>query len=297
MFDLNDRTPLISRCVYRWFISGTPILNRPRDIYPVLAACAPEIIAPYNSYRAFTRYFCGGYWDGAKWIDTGATRTDELNKRLKKVMIRRLRKDHLDELPSQYDMIPIELKGNKMKAYVAQELTWQKDNANYQKLEEDEHIATVRRELGTLKAPTAIAYIKHLLTMEDKVVVFAYHKEVVRLIHEGLKAYNPALLRGGMTDKRKQTAVDEFTNNPDCRVFLANHTSAREGLDLSVSKFILSVESSWIPGEIDQYTDRCSGFNQDKQVSIQFMVIENSLEEHMLRTVIDKKNKIIEILD
>ena len=105
MLKTKDMTPIMSRCVYKWFISGTPILNRPRELYPVLAACAPEIIAPYKSYTAFTRHFCGGYWDGFQWVDKGATHIPELNKRLKKVMVRRLRKDYLDEEEPHYQLI------------------------------------------------------------------------------------------------------------------------------------------------------------------------------------------------
>lgn len=298
LLDSNDRTPILSRCVYTWFVSGTPLLNRPRDLFPILAACAPEVIAPYTSYRAFTRHFCGGYWDGIQWLDKGATNTEELNRRLHSgFMLRRLRKDHIDELPPTYQMIPLAAEGNKIKTYMAKEIAWDKDDAEYQKLDGDEHIATVRRELGLYKIPAAIQYIKHIMTMEDKLVVFAYHKEVMRELYERLTEFNPALLVGGMSGERKQEAVDTFTDDPNCRIFLANHVAAREGLDLAVSHHILSVEGSWIPGEMEQYTDRCAGFNQTKKVSIQFMVIEKSLEENMFRTVIDKKNKIEQIIE
>ena len=76
--------------------------------------------------------------------------------------------------------------------------------------------------------------------------------------------------------------------------------AAGVGLDLSTANNILFVEPDWVPGTMEQPMDRCSGWNQDKQVFIQIMVYADSLEEHMMRTAITKKNNIektIEDLD
>mgnify|MGYP003654606381 CR=1 FL=1 len=295
MLHSNLRTPLLSVCVYKWFISGTPLLNRPLDMYPIFASCAPEVIAPYKSYKAYTRHFCGGYWDGIQWVDKGATHMKELGKRLDTFMLRRLRADVLGEIPPNFQIIPIEAKGSTVKTYVAEELKWEKGDADYQNLDEGEYIATVRRELGLYKIPVALKYIRHVLTTEDKLVVFAYHREVLQELHKAID--NSVLLYGGMTPSVKQNAIDAFKDDPDCKVFIGQITAAGVAIDLSSANNILFVESSWVPGEIDQASDRCSGFNQDLEVRAQFMVIEDSLEEHMLRTVIEKKNTIGKIVD
>ena len=295
MLHSNLRTPILSRCAYTWFISGTPILNRPLDMYPIFASCAPELIAPYISYRAYTRHYCGGYYDGTKWVDKGATHMDELGKKLGQFMIRRLRTDVLGEIPVNYQIIPIEADGATVKTYLAEELKWEKGDADYQKDLGEDHIATVRRELGMYKLPAALQYIKHVLTTEDKLVVFAYHRDVLQMLHKSID--NSVLLMGGMNEAKKQHSIDAFESDPECKVFFGQVTAAGVAIDLSSAHNILFVESSWVPGEIDQAADRCSGFNQKLQVSAQFMVIEDSLEEHMLRTVIDKKTNIGKIVD
>jgi len=294
MLDTTDRTPILSRGVYRWFTSGTPITSRPKEFYPILAACAPSVINPYLSYRAYTRYFCGGYWD-QKWIDKGATHTKELNQRLKSFMLRRTRKDVLGEMPLAYQMIPIRAKGKEIITYVAKELTWGRDDASFQKMDDEDEIATVRRKLGVYKIPAALQHISYLLTVEDKLVVFGYHREVMKTLSE--KVPNSVLVMGGMSGAAKQESIDKFKDDPNCKVFLGQITSAGVGIDLSSAKMILFVESSWVPGEIDQAADRCSGFNQKEEVAVQFMVIQDSLEEHMLRTVIEKKQNIEKIIE
>ncbi len=295
MLSTKDRTPILSRCQYRWFTTGTPVTSRPRELYPILASCAPEVIAPYLSYTAFTRRYCGGYWDGVQWVDKGATNTAELNERLhKNFMLRRLRKDVLKELPTIHQLIPIEKKGRYLESLVAKELTWEKDVAKYQSMGGEE-IATVRRELAMLKIPEAVKHIKHLLTIEEKLVVFAYHRDVMHELHDHLAG--SVLVMGGTSLNKRQAAIDKFTDDPKCRVFLGQITAAGVGIDLCSAHNILFVESSWVPGEIDQASDRCSGIKQSLQVTAQYMVIEGSLEEHMLRTVIDKKKKIDSIVE
>jgi len=290
--------PVLSRCVYKWFLTGTPVLSRPRELYPILKSCAPDVMKPYMSYTAFTRHFCAGYWDGFQWVDKGATNTVELNMRLgKNFMLRRLRKDHLDELPPTYQIVPIDIKNKKVSALMEKEFTWDKGDASYQKLQLTDELATVRRELAIEKIPEAIKHINHLLAVEDKLVVFGYHREVFLGLYEKLSAFNPGLLMGGMTDGQKQKSIDDFKDDPSCKLFLGQITAAGQGIDLSVANNILFVETSWVPGEIEQAADRCSGWNQTKKVSAQFMVIQNSLEEHMLRTVIEKKRTVGDIIE
>lgn len=296
--DSTDRTPIISRCVYKWFLSGTPILNRPRELYPVLASCAPHVIDPYLSYEAYTAQFCGAYWDGVQWVDSGSTNREDLNRRLhNNFMLRRLRKDHLDEIPRDVQLLPVDTTG-KVKDLIAQEFSWHKDDAKKQKLElNGEAVATVRKELALAKVKPAVSHIHYVLTLEDKLVVFAYTREVIHELTEKLKKYNPVVVMGGMSGDNKQLSVDSFTNDPTCRVFIGQLTAAGTGIDLSVANNMLVIEPDWSPGALLQPMDRCSGWNQDKKVFIQIMVFADSLEEHMLKTAIEKKNNTTETIE
>lgn len=295
MYDTKDRTPIMSRGVYRWLTSGTPITSRPREFYPTLAALAPNVIAPYLSYKAYSRRYCAGYWDG-KWMDKGASHTDELNKRLtRNFMLRRVRGAVLGEVPPNYQLIPIQTHGKEIQTLITQEFRWSKEDAKYRRLEGDDHIATLRQKIGMYKVPAALQHIQYLLSLESKLVVFAYSRDVVKILHE--KTPNSVMLRGGMTEKAKELAIDTFTNDPKCKVFFGNFIAAGTAIDLSVAKMIFFAEVDWSPGTIDQPADRCSGINQEEDVTVQFMVLQNSLEENMMRTMIDKRLNIKEIIE
>ena len=89
-------------------LSGTPIVNRPIEAFNAINIINPELF-PKRMDFAFT--FCGARHNGYGWDFNGATNTERLHKILTdSIMIRRLKKDVLPELPDkQYSFVPIEL--------------------------------------------------------------------------------------------------------------------------------------------------------------------------------------------
>lgn len=290
---------LASRCMYKWFLTGTPILNRPVELYPILKAVAPKVIAPYDSFVQYALRFCDAYWDDVQFIAKGASNMDDLAARLSSgFMLRRLKKDHLKELPDkEYQMICIPAEG-RVKKLVEQEFTFSKGDAKYHAVGGDgAELARIRHELALSKVKTCIDHIEDVLEGTQKIVVFAYHRDVILQLYEGLKQYGPLVIAGDVPQKTRQAAVDMFQTNPNARVMIGQIQAAGIGITLTAAAHVIFVESSWVPGEIDQATDRCHRIGQKDSVLVQFLVIEKSLEENMLRTIIDKKQTIAKVID
>jgi len=292
------RGAIASRCVYKWFLTGTPILNRPVELFPLLKAVAPHVIHPYTTFTYFAKHFCGGYWDGFRIVADGATNKEELNQRLQGFMLRRTKAEVFKELPEpDCQLIPIPYEG-AMKAMAAKELKWKRGEAQYQKgLTEEKELSTLRHEIALSKVPFALKHIKYLLTSLDKVVVFAYHREVIAQLQEGLQKFKPAIIHGGVPTQKRHTAISRFRSDPECKIFLGQYLASGVGIDLSAASTIVFVESSWVPGEIEQAMARCDNLAKVEKVLVQFLVIQDSVEEHMLRTVIDKKQTIRDIIE
>lgn len=89
------------RSLYLWLLTGTPIMNRPIELYPFLRAIDPIIWGPMNTFIARycdpkKRRSKNGRWS----MDArGAANLGELSDRLKPYMIRRYKADVLSELP------------------------------------------------------------------------------------------------------------------------------------------------------------------------------------------------------
>ncbi len=89
------------RSDYLWLLTGTPVLNRPVELYPLLRAIQPS---EYRSFDSYAHRYCDpkkicdrrGNWR----IDyKGSMNLPELSRRLKPIMLRRYKNDVLTQLP------------------------------------------------------------------------------------------------------------------------------------------------------------------------------------------------------
>ena len=88
----------------RLFLTGTPVVNRPMDLFPILSSIGMKL-----SKKEFGKRYCNGHlvqirWKPRKfaWDFSGASRTDELNAALRKhCMVRRTKAEVLTELPAK----------------------------------------------------------------------------------------------------------------------------------------------------------------------------------------------------
>jgi SWI/SNF-related matrix-associated actin-dependent regulator 1 of chromatin subfamily A len=131
----------------------------------------------------------------------------------------------------------------------------------------------------------------------DKVVVFAYHKDVIEGLKNGLESHSPVTISGDTASSKRQEVVDRFQTDPKTRVFIGQITAAGTGITLTAASTVVFVETSWVPGEIAQAEDRCHRIGQKDSVLVQFLVFAGTLEEHQLRAVVDKKITIEKIVD
>lgn len=294
------RNQIASRCVHKWYLTGTPVLNRPSELFPILRSSAPEVIKPFTSYTAYTRYFCGGYFDGLQWWDKGATHCEELHERLTRdFMLRRTKQEVLNELPEKTFQVVSVPQTEETKKLVAEEFKWDEQTYRNPKIGAMEvgDLATHRQLLALRKVNQAISWIQEVLVSEDKVVVFAHHREVIRLLGEGLANYNPVTLTGATSHADRQLAVDDFQTDPVVRVFIGQTQAAGIGLTLTAGSHVVFVEPEWTPGVIHQAVDRCHRIGQKSAVLAQFLVVENSLEEKIMYTVVEKTKTIRKIVE
>jgi SWI/SNF-related matrix-associated actin-dependent regulator 1 of chromatin subfamily A len=103
-------------------LSGTPILNRPIELLPVLSWLDPQQW-PRSAWHQYALQYCGAFWNGFAWDQSGATNLRSLAARLRAtVMIRRTKAEVLPELPPKLRTV-IELSPTtEMRALVEREL-------------------------------------------------------------------------------------------------------------------------------------------------------------------------------
>lgn len=294
-----QKNRIASRCQYKWYLTGTPVTSRPVELYPLLKANCPELIAPYDTYESFVMRFCAGWWDGPVLNDRGASNIHDLHQRLKGFMLRRLKKDVLKELPERlYQLIPLG-QTDATKKLVSEEMKWPELKRRQVADLGGEHIATHRREMALARLPQALEHIGERMESIDKVVIFAHHREVIMRLYDSLSHYKPVVIHGGIPQIARSEAIKLFQTKPECRVFIGQIQAAGVGLDglQGSASNIIFVESSWVPTEIEQAVGRLDRMGQKNAVLAEFLVTEGSIEENILSTAVEKLKVIEHLVD
>lgn len=276
-------------------MTGTPVRNRPKDFYIMLKVLAPECIAPYTDYEDYALHFCGAYRDTyGGLVDRGATNIEELAERIKPFMLRRTKEDVLTELPPLIEkIVPLEIT-EEIEAVIDEEIERESDFNMYRPDEDLGTKATIRRKLGLAKLPQVYNYIDSLLATENKIVIFAYHRDVINAIRLHYKGYGVCHVMGGESASMKQTEVDLFVKDHTRRIFVGQYTAAGFGVDglQKVSNNVIFAEVDWVPGNISQARDRLYRMGQTKPVVAHYLIVEGTLEDEMYK-VVNRKTEII----
>ena len=296
-----SRNGLIHNCERSLMMTGTPVLNRPSELYPMLKVLAPAVISPYSDYWSYAKRYCDAWQDGFGLNDRGASHTDELNKKLREhYMIRKTWEEVDVQLPKRrYEMVFID-PSEEVKGPLKILETFERGDFKHQKLGADGgQLATLRRETAEAKVAACIEQIKGYVESSGKLVIFAYHHSVIERLENDLKEYGVITLTGNTSQSNRQRAIDTFRQEGEAKkVFIGQIQAAGEGIDglQEVCHNILFIESSWVPSEISQAIARLWRLGQTQTVLIRFLVWANSIEEHMIRVALDKVKTIREIV-
>jgi SWI/SNF-related matrix-associated actin-dependent regulator 1 of chromatin subfamily A len=283
---------LADNAVRVWLMTGTPVLNRPVEIFPMLRRFMPERLGKYADYMAFTKRFCSGYQGKWGWDDTGASHLEELASYLDGFMLRRLKKDVMKDLPDKiFQKIVFDAPTAAVKSLV------KKEKAEF-KEEMFGAFSSLRQEMGLAKLPMVVEHLTNLLEETDKVIVFAHHRKVLETLRARLKDYNPVLLYGGLTAQQKQRVIDDFVTDRNKRVFLGQIDAAGIGIDglQKVANTVVFAEISWVPGQIKQAIDRCHRIGQVNKVLVQFLMMKGGIDEQIYDSLSSKSTVIKKIM-
>lgn len=297
----TTRSGLVSLFDKVVLMSGTPMPNRPLELYHMLFKIAPETIDFMSEFDFGVKY-CAGVRTPHGWDFSGASDVAGLARRViypSGPFMYRLKKDKLDLPPKTEetlivgkDMSPKVAKITKeifrkywvedlMKAAVAERLG---------KYEGELHLATYRRLLATEKVPFTVEYVSNILeSSTDSVIVFALHKEAIAELEKDLYKYEPITITGSVSMPRRHELVKEFQTNKNRRLFIGNILAAGTGLTLTKASRVLMHEFHWTPGDNDQATDRAHRIGQTKSVLVQYVVHRDSVDKAVIETILKKR--------
>lgn len=291
----NGLADLFARIVY---LSGTPMPNRPIELFPILSHSAPQTIHDMNKFEYAEKY-CAAFQNQWGWDFSGCSNLPELVSQVVGTFMIRYKKDEvLKELPPKTEeMVILDESLSPRLAKLSQAILDSLDTEDLMAgqiqidLGKDVlHLSTYRRELGVIKAKAAADYIKFLLEESDEaILVFAIHKEVISILTSELSDYDPLVITGETRMELRHEYVKAFQNDKKRRVFIGNIQAAGTGLTLTKATRVVFVEFSWVPADNDQASDRAHRIGQKDNVYVQYLVHEESVDKAVIKTVLRKK--------
>jgi len=295
-------------------LTGTPITNRPEELIPQLEAVG-RLDKFGGSWRFKNRY--------APKRNV-AINTTELNQKLRELcFVRRLKSDVYTELPELRNALQyLTIDEKSMSRYrevendiieyfarraeeIAEEDGSDGTDAYWQKkirLERAENLVRItglRNVVSEIKYDTIAQWIDNFLESSDgeKVIIFAEHIDFVEKLYERYKD-KAVKVRGGVSVKDRQEAVDRFQNDPDCRVFVANMTAASEGLTLTAASDVIFCELAWTPTMHEQCVSRCYARANDMHgATAWYLLAPKTIDEKIYELLQNKKQIIDAVTD
>lgn len=284
------------------FMSGTPMPNRPFELWPILSECAPETIDFVSEVEYGQRYCGGRYEEGKGWNFNFASNVEDLANRVHgKFMLRLRKEDVLPELPAKIEEIVVigaelpvtiaKLDAQLLRQASPEDIMAASLAPQVRHTEETLPLSTYRRLLGTLKAEASEKFIRGVLEdTEDNILVFAFHSEAILYLKERLQDYSPPVIIGSTPAEVRKENVRKFQDKDlGHRLLIANYVAGGIGFDLTKASRVIFVEASWNPADNQQASDRPHRVGQKDVVLVQYLVFKNSLDRQIIETNIRKE--------
>lgn len=288
-----------------WILSGTPSPNHAGELWTHLRALWPDRIfnkayQPMNEYE-FQNQFCDVKITTFGRQITGSRNIPELRQRLAPAIKRRLKSQVLKDLPPLvFRSLPVDLPPREKAPPMTglpvgltgeQTLDWIRANSV--------NLAAERRQTGLLKADAACDWIMDEMDSNNtrKLIVFAWHKEVLAKVFQRMAQYKPVLIDGSVDEAGRTKAIDLFQNDPTYRLFIGQIKACGVAITLTAASDVLFIEQDWTPDNNYQAACRAHRIGQNEGVLARVMYLNNSIDERVQKTLVRKQNELAEIYD
>lgn len=293
-----------------WCLTGTPIPNTPIDAYPRLRVLAvdrllanpekgwPEVV----KYEDFRDRYC--IWHPMKvgfgWRDvaTSGKNEEELKARTGDFMLLRTQAD-VGIRPPIYETFPLlvseKLRRETQADLRLTELLQAAEAGNTRDVEMS--LGPKRRLTGEIKARAVIEAVKDEFAGGlDKIVLAFWHKDVGKILLEGLASFGVVGIDGSTPPDKRAAAEVAFRSPKGPRVFLAQIIAAGEAIDLSAASELLFVETSFVPKDMRQMSDRITNITQTKNTRVRVATLDGSVDDALQAILLRKWSSIRKVL-
>jgi len=273
-------------------LSGTPALSRPAELFTQLRLLDSKT---FHSFVDFAMRYCDGRQGRFGLEAKGCTNSTELAVILQRTcMIRRLKKDVLNDLPAKRRTI-VYLPPSDIESRLAALRSARTACSSVSQGNEHALLMSYYAETGTAKANSVSKHIVEQFFGDEevekrKIIVFAHHAIVLDTLCMSLakKAIGYIRIDGSTIGQRRRSLVQQFQNNPETLCAVLSVTAAGLGITLTAASVVVFAELHWNPGILIQAEDRAHRVGQHDSVCCQYMLAEGTADDQIWPLVQNK---------
>lgn len=286
---LRTRATKRLRAKYKRALSGTPMVNRPDELWSILNWLYPSRFKSYWRYfEYFVRYvqLVGPHGSYKKIV--GPKNTDELKEILEPFMLRRLKRDVLKELPEKYyTHLRVEMSPQQRRAYEEmrkESLAWVGSHedepvpapmvvARLTRLRQFAAAYAYRDDEGNMRMSEPSCKLDALMELledtEEPIVVYSQFKQMIKMAEVRLaKAKIPFVSLTGDTPNSERGPLVEAFQSGKAKVFLGTTKAGGVGITLHRASTVVFLDRSWSPADNLQAEDRLHRIGQKNAVQV-----------------------------
>ena len=281
-----------SRCCYA--ITGTPIENSLVELWSIFDFIMPGYLYNYEDFKK--------NYEEPIVIDRDKNKLDILSKLISPFILRRMKKDVLEELPDKIERnFIIQMNDEQKKLYAAyfkkakNELIFEDNNFSKNKIEIIALLTRLRQicshpstfiegyNHGSGKLDQAIEIINNSIDSGHSIILFSQFTRTLFLIREELEKLNINYyyLDGKMRPEERLMVIDNFNSDIES-VFLISLKAGGTGLNLTKADIVIHFDPWWNPAVEEQASDRAHRIGQKNVVQVYKLITEGTIEEKML---------------
>ena len=274
-------------CVRTWFLSGTPLLNRPFDLFGVLSSgnMARDVFGSWNKFMDLFHGF-KNKWGG---YDFPYAPEPEVAERLRRIMLRRLVREVMPDLPSKryQDITVNDITGE---LYKKMDEIYEDMDDDEEDLPDFEEFSKIRAMLASARIPAMLEIVESYEDSETPLIVFSAHRAPILTLKE---REGWAVITGDTKSEDRRNIVHDFQN---CKLKGIGLTiqAGGEGITLTRASHLLFIDLDWTPAMNLQAESRALRIGQQANcVLVQRLVSSHPLDRHV-HALICKKMILIE---